>query len=118
VNYCFSQWVTLSSPEALTQSVVLFSRNLLYPKCKSNGHSYSVLVDYGFDRAESDNNKYWLVKNREKNATNIYTGNSVGKSCVERVFAYKSLISLSPSVLRQNYEGVIMTLDSVTCLLR
>lgn len=54
--------------EGVTPELNLTFTGIYYePKCSSEDLDHGVLVvGYGFEGAELDNNKYWIVKNRYK----------------------------------------------------
>ena len=54
--------------EVLTPALNFIFPGIYYdPYCSSEELDHGVLVvGYGFEGADSDNNKYWLVKNRYK----------------------------------------------------
>lgn len=54
--------------EVFTPTLYFIFPGIYYePKCKSESVDHAVLVvGYGFEGADSDDNKYWLVKNRYK----------------------------------------------------
>lgn len=57
-----------STPETLTPRLNFIFLGIYYePECSSEDLNHGVLVvGYGFERAKSNKNKYWIVKNRYK----------------------------------------------------